>query len=131
MQTLCLFLCLLNLFIRIFCLWCLIIFNLAMWNLITNRVLIKLTKKLGQLNSHIVQTLFCSCLQQPELLAIAICFDTMMDNQIAIIFHLSTDKTKATHDEQKFLELEVYLAHDMGEVALFCDIALFFLKPSI
>ena len=46
-------------------------------------------------------------------------------------FHLWTEKTKASHDEQIFLEIKVYLSHDIERSVLFFDSKLFFLKSSI
>ena len=40
-------------------------------------------------------------------------------------------KTKASHDEQIFLEIKVYLAHDTEGFALLFDSALLLLKSSI
>ena len=71
-----------------------------------------------------VQTLFCPYLQHPGLLALAVCFDTMVVNLIATLFHLLRDKTKAAHDEQIFLQNKVYLAHDIEGFLLLCNIAL-------
>ena len=33
-------------------------------------------------------------------LHLVVCFDTMMENLITILFHLRTDKIKAAHDEE-------------------------------
>ena len=78
-----------------------------------------------------VQTLFCLCLQHPGLVALEVYFDTMVENLIAIDKIKWMDKIKAKHDEQIFLEIKVYLAHDIKGFFLLCDIALFLLKSSI
>ena len=54
------------------------------------------------------QTLFCSCLQHPELLILAVCFDIMVDNLIANVFISELKKSKASHDEQVFLEISLF-----------------------
>ena len=76
----------------------LIISNLAVWVLIVNQICIKLQK----------------------ILLLAVCFDTLVENQ--------TDKIKAAHGEQIFLEMKIYVAHDIEGFVLLCDIALFLLK---
>ena len=53
-----------------------------------------------------IQNLFYLCLQQPGFLAV--CFGGELDS----IFFLSGNG-KAAHDEQIFLEITVYLAHDI------------------
>ena len=88
-------------------------------------------KKPDKLNDHMVQTSFCSCLQHLGLLVVAVCFDTMVDNLIAIVFYLWMKKTKPSHDEQIFLGMKVFLAHDIEGFALLFKGALFLLKSSI
>ena len=61
------------------------------------------------LNHYLIQTLFCSYLQQPGLLALAVCFDTIGENMIAFLFDLWAYKTKAAHDEETLLKLKVCL----------------------
>ena len=51
-----------------------------------------------------VQTLFCSCLHL-ELIILVVYFDIMADNLIAIVFRLWMEKTKASYDEEIFLEI--------------------------
>ena len=60
-----------------------------------------------------VQKLFYLCLQHHGLLNFEKCFDNMVKNLIAIIFHLGTNKIKLVHDEQIFQKIKVYLAPDM------------------
>ena len=78
-----------------------------------------------------VQTLFSLCLQNPGVLALAVCFDAMVENLITILVHIWADKIKATDDKQIFLEIKFYLSRDIKRFVLLDDIALFLLKPSI
>ena len=41
-----------------------------------------------------VEALVCSCLQYPGPLVLAVCFYTIVENLIAIAFHLSAEKKK-------------------------------------
>ena len=59
-----------------------------------------------------VEALFCSCLRHPGLLVLAICFDTMVDNLIAIVFNvmlvsLCLLKSEASLKEKPQCELNV------------------------
>ena len=78
-----------------------------------------------------VQTLFCLCLQHPGLLSLTVCFDKFVEILVTILFHLLRYKIKAAHDEQVFLEIKVYLPHDIEGFVLLCDVALFLLKSLI
>ena len=75
-----------------------------------------------------VQTLFCSCLQHPGLLPLAVCSNTLMENFITVLSHIGTYKIKAAHDEQILWEIKVYLARYIEEFVLLCGIALFSVK---
>ena len=67
-----------------------------------------------------VQKLFYLCLQHHGLLNFEKCFDNMVKNLIAIIFHLWTNKIKLVHDEQIFQKIKVYLAPDMEDYQWYC-----------
>ena len=41
-----------------------------------------------KLNHHMLENLFCSCVQHPGHLAFAVCFETLVENLIAIVFDL-------------------------------------------
>ena len=69
------------------------------------------------------QVSFCSCLQHPEFLLLAVCFDTMVENPITILFHHRIDKIKAAYDEEISLKIK-------GFVSL-CGIAVFLLKSLV
>ena len=80
---------------------------------------------------HLVQTLFCLCLQYPGLLALAFCFNTMVNSLMPIPFHLWMDKIKAAHNEQIFLEVKFDLVRDIERIFLLTDRALCLLKSSV
>ena len=47
---------------------------------------------------------------------------------IIVLFHLWTNKIKVVYDEQIFMKIRVYLAHEIKVFVLLCNIALFLLK---
>ena len=69
-----------------------------------------------------VQTLFCLCLQYVGLLVHEVCFDNDGKPDSNSFSSLNGYKS-ATHYQQLFLEIKVYLARDIEGIVLLCGIA--------
>ena len=115
-------------FIRITCLWCFIIFNLTIstW-LKFSLKWEKAWSTKSTYDSNFILFMFTTT----WTFVLPVCFDTLLGNLIAILFHLWTDETKGVHSEQTILEIIVYLACHIKKLASLCDIALFLLKSLI
>lgn len=60
------------------------------------------------MNNHMLQILFCLCLQHPALL-VPIPFDITLENLVKILSHVLTDDIRTALDEHIFLKIRVYL----------------------
>ena len=64
------------------------------------------------MNNHMLQILFCLCLQHPTLL-VPIPLDTTPENLVNILSHVLKDDIKTALDEHIFLKIRVYLLLDI------------------